>query len=61
MKLSLRPDPHMAWIYDSSHRDYNTQEAKDLRERRAYAIRSAPEWMIREAQFNDEMRAKERA
>ena len=62
MTLSLRPDPWMQWIYDPSHRDYNSDMARDLRECRDRAIRSAPEWMIREAQFNDAMRdAKEQA
>ena len=52
-RLSLEPDEQMRWIYDPSHRDYNSDQAKDLRERRARAIASAPEWMIREAQMND--------
>ena len=52
-RLSLDPDPDMEWIYDYTHRDYNTERAKWLRERRPQAIQSAPEWMIREAQMND--------
>ena len=57
MKLSLEPDEDMRWIYDYTHRDYNTPRAHDLRERRAAAIRNAPEWMVREAQLNDALRA----
>lgn len=45
-KLSLEPDDHIKWIYNPSHPDYNSDEAKDLRERRAAALRSCPEWMI---------------
>ena len=52
-RLTLNPDEHMRWIYDPSHPDYNSDRAKDLRERRARALRNAPEWMIREAQLND--------
>ncbi len=58
-KLSLNPDPLMEWIYDPSHPDYNSDEAKWLRDRRSAAIASAPEWMIREAQLNDVLRAKD--
>lgn len=62
MTLSLRPDPGMQWIYARSHRDYNSDIARDLRERRDRAIRSAPEYMIREAELNDAIRvAKEQA
>lgn len=56
MSLSLEPDPDMRWIYDPSHRDYHTDRAKDLRERRAAAMRNAPEWMVREAELNDALR-----
>ena len=56
MILSLDPDLQLRWIYDSTHPDYNTPRAKDLRERRANAIRNAPEWMVREAQLNDALR-----
>lgn len=52
-RLSLNPDPDMAWIYDYTHPDYNTDRAKHLREARSRAIASAPEWMVREAQMND--------
>ena len=54
--LSLEPDEDMRWIYDNNHPDYNSDRAKDLRERRAAALRSAPEWMIREAEMNDAWR-----
>jgi len=55
-RLSLQPDAHMRWIYDYTHPDYNTPRAKHLRERRAQAIASAPQWMIEEARLNDLMR-----
>jgi hypothetical protein len=54
--LSLKPDERLKWIYDPSHRDYNGDQAKDLRNRRAAAIASAPHWMIEEARLNDIMR-----
>jgi len=56
MKLSLEPDENMRWIYDPSHRDYNTPMARHLREARAAAIRNAPAWMVREAKLNDALR-----
>lgn len=56
MNLSLEPDPHMRWIYDYTHPDYNSDRAKDLRARRDAAFRSAPRWMIREAEMNDNLR-----
>lgn len=52
-KLSLNPDADMVWIYDHSHRDYNSDHAEDLRRRRANAIRNAPIYMRREAELND--------
>ena len=54
--LSLEPDEHMRWIYDPSHRDYDSDRARDLRERRDAAMRGAPEWMRREAELNDLIR-----
>ena len=51
--LTLEPDPHMRWIYDYTHPDYNSDMARDLRERRAAALRSCPRWMIQEARMND--------
>ena len=54
-RISLEPDEHMRWIYDYTHPDYNSSRAKDLRERRAAALRSAPKWMIEEARLNDSM------
>ena len=54
--LSLEPDENMRWIYDPSHRDYNTEMAEDLRNRRAAALRSCPRWMIEEARLNDALR-----
>lgn len=56
MKLSLRPDEHMRWIYDYTHPEYNSEQAKWLRERRAAAIANAPQWMIELARFNDSLR-----
>ncbi len=61
MRLSLNPDPHMAWIYDQSHPDYYSERAKDLRERRAAALRSAPQWMKDAAYCNDQEDAAIRA
>ena len=52
MFFSLQPDPHMEWIYDPKYRD--DPRARDLRERREAAIRSAPKWMIDAAIANDE-------
>jgi hypothetical protein len=52
-RLSLHPDPHTRWIYDPRHPDYNSDMAKHLREARAYAITSAPKWMIDDARSND--------
>lgn len=54
--LSLEPDEHMRWIYDPSHRDYNSDRARDLRERRQAAMRNAPRWMIDEASTNDNLK-----
>ena len=54
--LSLEPDPSMRWIYDTTHPAYNDPQTKDLRDRRAAAIRNAPEWMVREAEMNDNQR-----
>ena len=54
--LSLAADEHNRWIYDPSHIDYDTDQAKDLRERRLRAILSAPQWLIQEARFNDLMK-----
>jgi hypothetical protein len=51
--LSLEPDPHMRWIYENAHPDYNSDYAKDLRARRQAALNSAPQWMIEEARMND--------
>ena len=42
-KLRLAPDAWNAWIYDTKHRDYNSEYAKNLRNRRSYAIRHAPD------------------
>ena len=52
MKLTFQPDPHMEWIYDPKY--LNDPQAKDLRERRAKAIQSAPRWMIEQAMLNEE-------
>lgn len=56
--LSFDADPDMRWMYDYTHPDYNGL-GKHLRERRDAAIRNAPEWMKREAQFNDAMRSSD--
>jgi hypothetical protein len=52
-EFSLSPDPDMAWIYDPSHRDYNTPRAKELRERRGRALRAVPEWMFPQSKGTD--------
>lgn len=54
--LSLEPDEHMRWIYDSTHQNYDREYAEYLRARRAAAIRSAPRWMVDEALLNDTLR-----
>ena len=54
--LSLQPDEHMKWIYDTSHPDYNTGRAEDLRNRRASAFQSCPRYMLEEARINDILR-----
>jgi hypothetical protein len=59
-KLSLEPDPDMRWIYDYTHPDYNSPRAKWLRESRAAALRSAPQWMIESARLNDILKSKKR-
>ena len=59
MKLSLEPDEDMRWIYDYTHRDYNTPRAHHLRESRAVAMQNAPQWMIEEARMNDNLRTAE--
>jgi hypothetical protein len=56
--ISLDPDPWMRWIYDPIHPDYMSDRAKDLRERRAAALASAPQWMIEEARLNDVARER---
>lgn len=53
-KLSLKPDPHMRWIYDYTDPRYNDPpQTVDLRNRRRNAIDNAPQWMIDEARMND--------
>ena len=54
--LSMEPDEHMRWIYDSTHQNYDREHAEYLRARRAAAIRSAPRWMLEEARLNDILR-----
>lgn len=58
-KLSSKPDPLMAWIYDRDHPDYDSDKAKDLRIRRENALSACPKWMIREAECNDNLGDKE--
>ena len=57
-KLSLQPDADMRWIYNPYHRDYDSDRAKNLRERRDAALSNVPPWMIDEARFNDAMAGK---
>ena len=52
-KLSLQPDEDMKWIYDTSHRDYNSDMVEHLRTARAIALSQCPRWMIEEARIND--------
>lgn len=59
-RFSLDPDPHMAWIYNPSHPDYH-DKGKDLRDRRAAALRACPAWMIQEAVLNDALREEKKA
>ena len=54
--LSMDPDEHMRWIYDSTHPNYDREHAEYLRARRAAAICSAPKWMVHEAMLNDILR-----
>ena len=56
--FSLEPDPWMRWIYDQSDPRYFSDEARDLRERRAAALRSAARWMVELAEVNDALRRK---
>ena len=56
--FSLDPDPWMRWVYDQSDRHYHTEEARDLRERRAAALRNAPRWMVDQAHMNDVLRKR---
>lgn len=58
--LSLEPDEDMRWIYDYTHPDYNSDQARYLRERRDRALRNAPQWMIEEALLNDILRKNNR-
>jgi hypothetical protein len=57
---SLEPDEHMRWIYDTSHRDYHSPMAEDLREARRRALCQLPEWMKAVALSNDARRERER-
>lgn len=56
--LSLEPDECMKWIYDQRHPDYYSDRVKHLRDARDAALRSAPEWMIREAYALAALRTK---
>lgn len=51
--LSLDPDEDMRWIYNYSDPRYHSEQAKDLRERRALALRMCPQWMLDMAYIND--------
>ena len=55
-RLSLDPDPDMAWIYDGNNPASKSDQAEDLRERRARAIQSSPRWMLLDALLNDHLR-----
>ena len=57
-RLTLQPDEDMKWIYDYTHQDYNTARARHLREARAAALRSAPQWMIEEARLNEQIKKR---
>jgi hypothetical protein len=50
-KLSLKPDPHMRWIYAPTF--WDDPQAENLRKRREAAIRDAPRWLIELALLND--------
>ena len=52
-KLSLNPDADMAWIYNCYHPSYDSERAKDLRERRAAALANCPPWLWHIATTND--------
>jgi len=54
--FSLEPDPWMRWIYYVNDHRYHTDKARDLRDRRAAALRSCPQWALDSAALNDEMR-----
>lgn len=59
-RWSLRPDPHMAWIYDYHSPRYSSPEAVSLRARRDAALQGCSLEAKREAMFNDEMRDLEK-
>ena len=52
-RLSFQCDEHMKWIYDYTHPDYHSPQARDLRDRRSNALMNAPEWMRRSAVIDD--------
>lgn len=52
-RFSLDPDPWNEWIYDSSHRDYNSQQAERMRKARATTLANAPKWMLIDAMVSD--------
>jgi hypothetical protein len=56
---SLEPDSDKRWIYDTQHPDYNSDQAKWLRERRFNALRRLPEWMKDMALSNDERKNRD--
>jgi len=57
-RLRLQVDPWNEWIYDPTHRDYNSDEAEHMRRARAYAIAHAPEWMKYDAVIDAAMKEK---
>ncbi len=57
-RLTLEPDEHMRWIYDYTRPDYNSDQARYLRERRAAALRNCPLWMLEDARANSNLRKR---
>ena len=57
--LRLKADPWNEWIYDPSHRDYNSPQAEHMRRSRASAIANAPLWILYDA-FGNELAIRDR-
>ena len=58
--LSMKPDPEMAWIYDTRHPEYDTPRVRDLRARREHALASCDLRLRQQAIENDERREGEK-